>query len=548
MHRRPDSLRPRRCVGAPSTVAASLALTVGLLGSATAAHAAVAPPASPTPTASATVNAAALTATARGELVLKPGEKPAVGTPLRWTITVTNTGDIPLDDVATDLSKGVITLKPGEKHDFIEQDLLTRSILSDGYALMTTHATALTPAGTEITTLVTARFDLPAPTPAPTPTTPTPTPTTPAPTPTTPPPAPTPARGASLSATARGELVLKPGEKPKAGTDVKWTITVTNTGDVPLTNVASNLTRGLTLAPGQSSELTELYGLFERDLVRGYVALTVVLSGTAPDGTKVTSAAFDARLDLPAPAPAPTPTPTPTPPAPSPTPPAPSPAPTPAEDPSLRATADGEVVLKRGETPKVGTPVRWTITVTNTGDVRVQDITADDTGDLIDLDPGQTGELKLTTTLSQEDLTNGYTVLDALITGKTPAGTEAITLLESKVTFAAPMPPTPTPTPTPPTPTPPAPTPTPTTPAPTPVVPTPAPSPSTSAAVLPVTPGSSGSSGSTAKVSSVADTAQRRLASTGYDAASALPAAGILTALGALGVLIGRRRRHRTAD
>ncbi|MCJ1687043.1 LPXTG cell wall anchor domain-containing protein [Rathayibacter sp. VKM Ac-2927] len=564
MHRRPDSLRPRRCAGTPFTVAASLALTVGLLGSATAAHAAEAPPASPTPTASATVNAAALTATARGELVLKPGEKPASGTPLRWTITVTNTGAVPLDDVTTDLSEGVITLKPGEKHDFIEQDLLTRSILSDGYALMTTHATALTPTGTEITTLVTARFDLPTPTPAPTPTTPAPTPTTPAPTPTTPAPAPTPARGASLSATARGELVLKPGETPTVGTPVRWTVTLTNTGDVPLDEVGDNLVQpGLHLEPGQAREVTWSTTLDEWELSDGFAHIAKFVAGLAPDGT-VARTRVDGRIALPSPIPTPaptppTPSPTPTTPAPTPTTPAPSPAPTPAEDPTLRATADGEVVLKRGETPKVGTPVRWTITVTNTSDVRVQDITADDTGDLIDLDPGQTGDLKLTTTLSQEDLTNGYTLLDALITGKTPAGTEAITLLESKLTFAAPMPPTPTPTPTPPTPTPtptptppaptptpPAPTPTPTTPAPTPVVPTPTPSPSTSAAVVPVTPGSTGS---TAKVSSATDTAQRRLASTGYDAASALPAAGILTALGALGVLLGRRRRrHSTAD
>ncbi|NQX16744.1 LPXTG cell wall anchor domain-containing protein [Rathayibacter sp. VKM Ac-2857] len=423
MHRRPDSLRPRRCAGTPFTVAASLALTVGLLGSATAAHAAEAPPASPTPTASATAQHPALKATARGELVLKPGESPKVGTEVKWTITVINSGDVPLTDVA--------------------------------YVLIGHH---------------------------------------------------------------------------------------------------------LDLQPGQTSELTTSSTLDQNELANGHTAVDIPIGGTTPDGARI-EASLTARLDLPSPTPAPTPptpapTPTPTPPAPSPTPPAPSPAPTPAEHPSLRATAHGEVVLKRGETPKVGTPVRWTITVTNTGDVRVQDITADDTGDLIDLDPGQTGKLKLTTTLSQEDLTNGYTLLDALITGKTPAGTEAITFLVSKVTFAAPTPPTPTPTPTPPTPTPtpptptpPAPTPTPTTPAP--VTPTPAPSPSTSAAVLPVTPGSSGpsgSSGSTAKVSSVADTAQRRLASTGYDASSALPAAGILTALGALGVLLGRRRRHRTAD
>ncbi|NQX05085.1 hypothetical protein HQQ82_09770 [Rathayibacter sp. VKM Ac-2856] len=66
---------------------------------------------------------------------------------------------------------------------------------------------------------------------------------------------------------------------------------------------------------------------------------------------------------------------------------------------------------------------------------------------------------------------------------------------------------------------------------------------------------SSGTSGSAATGHGVAgpratkDASSARLAQTGVDAASALPAAGILGLLGALGVLLGRRRRrNRTAD
>jgi LPXTG-motif cell wall-anchored protein len=44
------------------------------------------------------------------------------------------------------------------------------------------------------------------------------------------------------------------------------------------------------------------------------------------------------------------------------------------------------------------------------------------------------------------------------------------------------------------------------------------------------------------------DASATRLAETGVDAASALPAAGVLGLLGALGLLLGRRRRgNRTA-
>ncbi|ROQ60439.1 LPXTG-motif cell wall-anchored protein/uncharacterized repeat protein (TIGR01451 family) [Rathayibacter sp. PhB152] len=720
MHRRPDSLRPRRCVGTPFTVAASLALTVGLLGSTSAAHAAVAPPATPTPTASATAASASLSATARGELVLKPGEKPASGTPLRWTITVTNTGDVPLHNVATTFSAGLITLQPGEKHDFIEQDLLTQNIISNGYALLTTQATALTPTDTEITTPITARHDLPTPapapaptaiptatpTPTPTPTTPVPAPTTPAPTPTTPAPTPTPARGASLSATARGELLLKPGEKPQVGTQVKWTVTVTNTGTVGLKYVVTDGgDEEVELKPGDKHDFIRSDTLTQANLNNGYILLSGSSSGWTSDGVRVTTPLSD-RLELSTPVPTPfptTPAPTPTTPAPTPTTPAPVPAgegaltatvrgelvlkpgekpalgtevkwtiiftntgdvplddvastfagpglhlepgqgrefassttldereladgyayfdelvggrtpdgqpvstrvsgrlalssptpaptPTPVLNPLVKASAHGELVLLPGETAKVGTEVTWTITVTNIGKVPVRDVTAKPDGDSLDLEPGKSGELKTSTTLTQGDLTDGFAVLKTLLTAKSPEGVETTTFLTSKLTFAAPVPPAPTPSPTPTspaptsTPTPPGPTPTPTTPAPpstptpsptpasptpatptaAPVAPGPAPATGTPAAVLPATAGTTGSTGpmgstgstgsagsagsaaksSTATSPAAAETSKRRLAETGSDAAGVLSAAGILTALGAIGVLVGRRRRR----
>ncbi|MCJ1701733.1 LPXTG cell wall anchor domain-containing protein [Rathayibacter festucae] len=442
MHRRPDSLRPRRCAGTPFTIAASLALTVGLLGSATAAHAAVVPTATPAPTASATAASASLSATARGELLLKPGEKPQVGTQVKWTITVTNTGTVGFKYVVTNGGDEEVELKPGDKHDFIRIGTLTQADLNNGYTRSPASASyGWTSDGVQVVASFSGRLDLSAPVPTPSPTTPAPTPTTPAPTPTTPAPTPTtpapvPAGQGALAATARGELLLKPGEKPKVGTQVKWTVTVVNTGDAAVVDI-------------------------------------------------------------------------------------------------------GNTVF----------------------------------GDLLDLEPGQTGELTASTQLTQTDLSNGYTVLDEPLVGTTIKGVGVTAPLSARLTFATPVP---TPTPTTPAPTPapttPAPTPAPTTPAPTPTTPAPAPTttpapvpatpatptstpvapapapapgtPVTPATVMPAASGTTGITGSTTKSPAATEASKRRLAETGSDAAGALSAAGILTALGAIGMLVGRRRRR----
>ncbi|WP_216848436.1 MULTISPECIES: hypothetical protein [unclassified Rathayibacter] len=217
MRRRPDSLRPRHGAGTPVTAAAAaaLALTVGLLGTTSAAHAAATPPASTTPSAtpstSVTVRAAAFSGAARGELVLAPGEEPRVGTQVKWTVTVANTGDVPLDDVARTLVGPGVHLDPGQTLEPVSSKTLTQKQLTEGFAVLDEVAGARTPDGVSVYARVRGRLDIPRPTPTPTPTptktptksptptptgsptsrptptgSPTPTPTSPAPTPTTP--------------------------------------------------------------------------------------------------------------------------------------------------------------------------------------------------------------------------------------------------------------------------------------------------------------------------------------------------------------------------
>jgi LPXTG-motif cell wall-anchored protein len=64
---------------------------------------------------------------------------------------------------------------------------------------------------------------------------------------------------------------------------------------------------------------------------------------------------------------------------------------------------------------------------------------------------------------------------------------------------------------------------------------------------MPAASGTTGTTGSTTKSPAATEASKRRLAETGSDAAGVLSAAGILTALGAIGVVIGRRRRNRPA-
>jgi hypothetical protein len=399
VHRRPDPLRPRRCAGTPFTVAASLALTVGLLGSATDAHAAAAPTVSPSPTASTGVNTPALSATSRGELVLVPGEKPAVGTQVKWFVTVTNTGDVPLTDIARALVEVPFTLEPGQTREVTLTNTLDQKNLTNGYVDLDALVSGATPTGARVGADLLARLPLLAP--APTPTTSAPGPTTSAPSPTTP--APVPAGQGAFTATARGELVLKPGEKPTVGTEVRWTITVINTGDVPLDDVARRFAGpGLRLEPGQARELTSSTTLDQERFVDGYANLDEFTLATTPDGASV-SARISGRLTLPSPSPT-------------------TPAPVPAGQGALTATARGELVLKPGEKPTVGTEVRWTITVINTGDVPLDDVAYPIAGYHLVLKPGQARELTSSSSLDQEQLAHGYADLDVFTGATTPDG------------------------------------------------------------------------------------------------------------------------------
>nr|WP_254071413.1 MULTISPECIES: LPXTG cell wall anchor domain-containing protein [unclassified Rathayibacter] len=184
----------------------------------------------------------------------------------------------------------------------------------------------------------------------------------------------------------------------------------------------------------------------------------------------------------------------------------------------------------------------WTATLTNIGDAPLYDVSLSDLSDEVDLSPGETASVSVTTTLGQRELDEHTAVLSTFASGDTEEGAFISIDLTGRLALpipataltpatAAPAPATPTPTPGTPTPG------------------TPTASPATAPAA-PATPAAaaSRSAGSSTGGSAAAATSGRRLADTGSDAAGALPGAGLLAALGALGVLLGRRRRNRTAD
>ncbi|NRG41007.1 LPXTG cell wall anchor domain-containing protein [Rathayibacter sp. VKM Ac-2835] len=509
----------------------------------------------PTPPASAATTDG-VTATVRGALDLKPGEKPRVGTPVTWIVTLHNsTPD------AVDVLGALLHLEPGESAE-VEDDLppttLTQADLDAGHVSYRSRYDIVAPVGHSILR-VDGDLRLPASTPTPPPSQPA-TPTT---TPTAPAAPATPAVTTDgVTATVRGALDLKPGEKPTVGTPVTWTITLHN--DTPdIVKVLKALVR---IGPGESAEVEDDLPptrLTQADLDAGVVTYRSRFDVGADGAQQIVRAHGELTL--------------------------PKAAPAPAAD---RVTASVRAVpdLEPGEQVTVGTVVRWIVTFHHSAPdtVRIG-------GTTLVLTPGRSGYVEDTTqqtTVTQADLDAGivryssefgidgeggsYTIAaigemrlrdadgpavaltpgelpvvttggtETTATSGTTAGTETTattsTTAGTATTAGAPA----------------------------------TAAPGSTAAGESVADGTgslqnavdasaharagvgsnstpaaadAASGGTSAKSSGTKTASAARLAQTGVDTASALPAAGILGLLGALGVLVGaRRRRNRTAD
>ena len=204
-------------------------------------------------------------------------------------------------------------------------------------------------------------------------------------------------------------------DNPSAGDTVTYTFTVTNTGNVTLTDVSiadeldglSDIAydvdghedgTGITLAPGTSLTATATYHLTQDDIDAGGVDNTATVNGKTPSGGDVADD-DDEHVDITA-------------------------------DASLSIVKDVDRTELTGVDAVAGAVLTYRFTIMNTGSVTVSDIDVDDDLNGISdvklekttLKPGETTTGTATYTLTQSDVDSGKVVNVARANGKSPDG------------------------------------------------------------------------------------------------------------------------------
>jgi large repetitive protein len=233
----------------------------------------------------------------------------------------------------------------------------------------------------------------------------------------------TPANGTPLAPVSDSESVVLPAPgltlaksgvvnvgangRPDAGETISYTFTVTNSGNLPLTNIAVSdplvaVSGGpISLNPGQSNSttFTASYSLTQADIDAGTFANTASATGTPSVGPPVT-----------VPGSATTPL-----------------GPLPALTLVKTGTPDFTVVAP-ATIANVGDQITYTIDVTNTGNVTLANVTVSDpvatvTGGAIgDLAPGATVQVAASYIITQADIDAGTFANTASVTANPPTG------------------------------------------------------------------------------------------------------------------------------
>ncbi|QYA42357.1 DUF11 domain-containing protein [Macrococcoides bohemicum] len=188
----------------------------------------------------------------------------------------------------------------------------------------------------------------------------------------------------------------------KEGDIVTYNFTVTNTGNVTLTNVSLKdpMLGGVvslmktTLLPGESTTGTAQYTVTDKDMFNPTIANTATVAGTPPSGTEVTAKDTETV--------------------------------TPTSTPSI--TLDKVIQNELVTTP--GQTLYYNFTVKNTGDVTLTNVTVSDpmfSGGIIlqdtTLSPGETTTGTATHTVTQAEFDSGNIKNTATVTGTAPIGT-----------------------------------------------------------------------------------------------------------------------------
>ena len=203
--------------------------------------------------------------------------------------------------------------------------------------------------------------------------------------------------------------VIAPNTIANVGDTVSYGFTVTNTGNLPLSNVGitdtgATITGGaLSLAPGASSTvITGLHTLSRAEIDAGTYTNTATVTGTSPAGPTVTDTDPDTQ--------------------------------TWSRLPAIVLTKTGVVVMTAaGQAGRVdvGDRIDYTFSIQNTGNVtlsnvHITELVADvTTGGAVTINAGTTGSISGSHTLTQADIDAGTFYNNATATGTPPAGAGA---------------------------------------------------------------------------------------------------------------------------
>ena len=264
---------------------------------------------------------------------LKSGTPTKAGDPVVWTVTVKNTGNVTLSNVTvTDALSGativtpcgfsspIATLTPDASVSCDVSYAVKQSDVDAGSVTNTANATGKPPVGADVTDSDSNKVTI------------------------------TPAAALDVA------KALKTGAPNKAGDPVVWTVTVKNTGNVTLSNVAvTDALSGATivtpcgfsspiatLAPDASVSCDVSYAVKQSDVDAGSVTNTASATGKPPVGANVTDSDSNKVTVMPAPA------------------------------------IDVTKTLKTGAPAKAGDAVTWTVVVKNSGNVTLSNVSVTD--------------------------------------------------------------------------------------------------------------------------------------------------------------------------
>ncbi|MHA7131971.1 DUF7507 domain-containing protein [Algoriphagus namhaensis] len=184
----------------------------------------------------------------------------------------------------------------------------------------------------------------------------------------------------------------------EAGEEITYTLTATNIGSQSLSNVVisdpltGTTSSGVSLAPGESTTLVLTYLVTQEDLNSGSVFNNATVVALAPDNSRVAD----------------------------------------SDDAVVLGRRAGAItidkVADRAIYAQVGEEITYTLTITNTGNVTLTDVTFSDplTGELDEavipsLEPGESEEVTTTYLITQEDIDRGFLVNEASTSATTPA-------------------------------------------------------------------------------------------------------------------------------